>query len=75
MTFKLFHFQIFLPCAYLKKVTPETCCVYYIRYLHLYFQLCVVYRGLKNSIGQAQAHGFLNFFNPSPVSDLPSPNL
>jgi hypothetical protein len=29
-------------------------------------------QGVENSIGQAQAHGFLNFFNPSPVSDLPS---
>jgi hypothetical protein len=31
--------------------------------------------GVENFFGQAQAQGFLNFFNPSPVSDLPSPNL
>jgi hypothetical protein len=31
--------------------------------------------GVEKKIGQAQAQGFLNFFNPSPVSDLPSPNL
>jgi hypothetical protein len=31
--------------------------------------------GVENLLGQAQAQGFLNFFNPSPVSDLPSPNL
>jgi hypothetical protein len=29
--------------------------------------------GVEKNFGQAQ--GFLNFFNPSPVSDLPSPNL
>jgi hypothetical protein len=33
------------------------------------------YTVVENFIGQAQAQGFLNFFNPSPVSDLPSPNL
>ena len=31
--------------------------------------------GVENFVGQAQAQGFLNFLNPSPVSDLPSPNL
>jgi hypothetical protein len=31
--------------------------------------------GVEKNIGQTQAQGFLNFFNPSPVSDLPSPNL
>jgi hypothetical protein len=31
--------------------------------------------GVEKYFGQAQAQGFLNFFNPSPVSDLPSPNL
>jgi hypothetical protein len=31
--------------------------------------------GVGNFVGQAQAQGFLNFLNPSPVSDLPSPNL
>ena len=31
--------------------------------------------GVEQFLGQAQAQGFLNFFNPSPVSDLPSPNL
>ena len=31
--------------------------------------------GVEHFFGQAQAQGFLNFFNPSPVSDLPSPNL
>jgi hypothetical protein len=30
---------------------------------------------LFTKFGQAQAQGFLNFFNPSSVSDLPSPNL
>ena len=30
---------------------------------------------VENFVGQAQAQGFLNFFIPSPVSDLPSPNL
>jgi hypothetical protein len=33
------------------------------------------YSGVEKNVGQAQAQGFLNFFNPSPVSDLPSPNL
>ena len=37
------------------------------------FQL--YHAGVENFCGQAQAQGFLNFFNPSPVSDLPSPNL
>jgi hypothetical protein len=32
-------------------------------------------QGLNIFFGQAQAQAFLNFFNPSPVSDLPSPNL
>ena len=31
--------------------------------------------GVEIFFGQDQAQGFLNFFNPSPVSDLPSPNL
>jgi hypothetical protein len=31
--------------------------------------------GVENFVGQAQAQGFLNFLNPSPVSDLRSPNL
>jgi hypothetical protein len=31
--------------------------------------------GVEKDFGQPQAQGFLNFFNPSPVSDLPSPNL
>ena len=31
--------------------------------------------GVEKFFGQAQAQGFLNFFIPSPVSDLPSPNL
>ena len=31
--------------------------------------------GVENFVGQALAQGFLNFLNPSPVSDLPSPNL
>jgi hypothetical protein len=31
--------------------------------------------GVKKIFGQAQAQDFLNFFNPSPVNDLPSPNL
>jgi hypothetical protein len=35
----------------------------------------MVESGVENLFGQAQAQGFLNFFNPSPVSDLPSPNL
>jgi hypothetical protein len=32
-------------------------------------------QGLKIFVGRPKAQGFLNFFNPSPVSDLPSPNL
>jgi hypothetical protein len=35
----------------------------------------IVLSGAETNFGQAQAQGFLNFFNPSPVSDLPSPNL
>jgi hypothetical protein len=31
--------------------------------------------GVENFVGQAQAQDFLNFLSPSPVSDLPSPNL
>jgi len=31
--------------------------------------------GVEKKFGQAQAQGFLNFFNPNPVSDLQSPNL
>jgi hypothetical protein len=31
--------------------------------------------GVENFVGKAQAQGFLNFLNPSPVSDLLSPNL
>jgi hypothetical protein len=31
--------------------------------------------GVEKNFGHVQAQGFLNFFNPSPVSDLPSPNL
>jgi hypothetical protein len=31
--------------------------------------------GVENFVGQALAQGFLNFLNPSPVSDLLSPNL
>jgi hypothetical protein len=31
--------------------------------------------GVEKIFGQVQAQGFLNFFNPSPVSNLPSPNL
>ena len=31
--------------------------------------------GVEIFLGQAQAQGFLNLFNPSPVSDLSSPNL
>ena len=31
--------------------------------------------GVEKKFGQAQAQGFLNFFNQSLVSDLPSPNL
>jgi hypothetical protein len=30
---------------------------------------------VEKNVGHVQAQGFLNFFNPSPVSDLPSPNL
>ena len=33
------------------------------------------YSGVEKKCVQAQAEGFLNFFNPSPVSGLPSPNL
>jgi hypothetical protein len=35
----------------------------------------ITHPGVEKYFGQAQAQGFLNFFNPSPVSDLPSPNL
>jgi hypothetical protein len=31
--------------------------------------------GVEKLFGQTQAQGFLNFFNPNPVSALPSPNL
>jgi hypothetical protein len=31
--------------------------------------------GVEKKFGHSQAQGFLNFFNPSPVSDLPSSNL
>jgi hypothetical protein len=34
-----------------------------------------VLSGVEIFFGHAQAQGFLNYFNPSPVSDLPSPNL
>jgi hypothetical protein len=34
-----------------------------------------MYAGVEKNFGQAQAQGFLNFFNPNAVSDLPSPNL
>jgi hypothetical protein len=30
---------------------------------------------VEKNVRHVQAQGFLNFFNPSPVSDLPSPNL
>jgi hypothetical protein len=35
----------------------------------------VSFTGVEKYFGQAQAQGFLNFFNPSPVSYFPSPNL
>jgi hypothetical protein len=40
-----------------------------------FFQPIYTDSGVENFVGQAQAQGFLNFLNPSPVSDLQSPNL
>ena len=43
----------------------------FIFFLHVFLKTT----GVEIFLGQAQAQVFLIFFNPSPVSDLPSPNL
>jgi hypothetical protein len=46
-----------------------------VEYFLVFFSLKFNLAGVENLFWQAQAQGFLNFFNPSPVSDLPIPNL